>query len=171
MKLMISGVIFSAATVRSPSFSRSSSSTMIRMRPARSSSIASGTETKGMIHCIEHHHRPSRMFRLGVPPSFRAPGAQQFRAYGQCGVYIFRQNGLVGMMTDAAGTPEKEHGCRHLLRQDLGVMPGAADHSMHRKAGRFHGLLQHFEMQGSGGLLQQGFAVPRQTPPLGGSVR
>src|SRR5664279_2968918 len=48
MKLMISGVIFSAATVRSPSFSRSSSSTTMRIRPARISSMASGTETKGM---------------------------------------------------------------------------------------------------------------------------
>src|SRR6476646_4981684 len=44
MKLMISGVTFSAAIVRSPSFSRSSSSTTTRMRPARISSIASGTE-------------------------------------------------------------------------------------------------------------------------------
>ena len=52
MKLMISGVTFSAAMVRSPSFSRSSSSTTTRMRPARISSMASGTETKGIIHCI-----------------------------------------------------------------------------------------------------------------------
>src|SRR5688572_5025339 len=52
MKLMISGVTFSAAMVRSPSFSRSSSSTTTRMRPARISSMASSTGTKGMIHCI-----------------------------------------------------------------------------------------------------------------------
>src|SRR6478609_537630 len=43
IKLMASGVIFSAAMVRSPSFSRSSSSTTTIMRPARISSIAVGT--------------------------------------------------------------------------------------------------------------------------------
>ena len=42
----------SAAMVRSPSFSRSSSSTTTSMRPARISSMASGTGTKGIIHCI-----------------------------------------------------------------------------------------------------------------------
>src|SRR5208283_2227795 len=47
MKLMASGVTFSAASVRSPSFSRSSSSTTTIMRPARISSIASGTATNG----------------------------------------------------------------------------------------------------------------------------
>ena len=41
MKLMASGVTFSAAMQRSPSFSRSSSSTRITIRPARISSIAS----------------------------------------------------------------------------------------------------------------------------------
>src|ERR1700693_2580393 len=46
MKLIASGVTFSAASVRSPSFSRSSSSTTTIMRPARISSIAAGTSTK-----------------------------------------------------------------------------------------------------------------------------
>src|SRR3972149_11291499 len=41
MKLICSGVIFSAATVRSPSFSRSSSSTTMIIRPWRISSTAS----------------------------------------------------------------------------------------------------------------------------------
>src|SRR5574341_1565807 len=41
MKLMASAVTFSAAMVRSPSFSRSSSSTTMTMRPARMSSMAS----------------------------------------------------------------------------------------------------------------------------------
>ena len=48
MKLIISGVIFSAATVRSPSFSRSSSSTTTSILPARKSSSASGMEAKAM---------------------------------------------------------------------------------------------------------------------------
>src|SRR6059058_5548657 len=47
MKLMASGVIFSAAMVRSPSFSRSSSSTRTIMRPWRISSTASSTVAKG----------------------------------------------------------------------------------------------------------------------------
>jgi hypothetical protein len=41
--LMASGVTFSAASVRSPSFSRSSSSTTTIKRPARISAIATGT--------------------------------------------------------------------------------------------------------------------------------
>ena len=41
MKLIASGVTFSAAIVRSPSFSRSSSSTTMIMRPARTASTAS----------------------------------------------------------------------------------------------------------------------------------
>src|SRR5260370_34342802 len=43
MKLMCSGVTSSAATTRSPSFSRSSSSTTITNLPAAKSEIASGT--------------------------------------------------------------------------------------------------------------------------------
>src|SRR5581483_1949746 len=43
MKLISSGVTFSAASVRSPSFSRSSSSTRTIIRPARISSSAVGT--------------------------------------------------------------------------------------------------------------------------------
>src|SRR6266403_1956519 len=46
MKLMASGVIFSAAMARSPSFSRSSSSTRTTMRPWRISSTASSTVAK-----------------------------------------------------------------------------------------------------------------------------
>src|ERR1700722_6381291 len=47
MKLMASGVTNSAARVRSPSFSRSSSSTTTTMRPARISAKAPGTSVKG----------------------------------------------------------------------------------------------------------------------------
>src|SRR5882724_5835580 len=43
MKLIASGVTRSAAIIRSPSFSRSSSSTRITMRPTRISSIARRT--------------------------------------------------------------------------------------------------------------------------------
>src|SRR3954466_14390503 len=47
MKLIASGVTFSAASIRSPSFSRSSSSTRTIIRPARISSIALGTSVNG----------------------------------------------------------------------------------------------------------------------------
>ena len=43
MKLMASGVTWSAASTRSPSFSRSSSSTRMTMRPARMSATMSST--------------------------------------------------------------------------------------------------------------------------------
>src|SRR6476619_616662 len=49
MKLMASGVTNWAATVRSPSFSRSSSSTTTSMRPARISSIASAMVANRMV--------------------------------------------------------------------------------------------------------------------------
>src|SRR5690349_987841 len=46
MKLIVSGVTFSAATMRSPSFSRSSSSTMMTIRPSWISAIASSIVAK-----------------------------------------------------------------------------------------------------------------------------
>src|SRR5205814_8270964 len=46
-KLLASGVTCSAARVRSPSFSRSSSSTTTTMRPARISETAPGTSVNG----------------------------------------------------------------------------------------------------------------------------
>ncbi len=48
MKLIASGETWSAASTRSPSFSRSSSSTRITMRPAASSATSSGTGEIGM---------------------------------------------------------------------------------------------------------------------------
>ncbi len=48
MKLMASGVTCSAARIRSPSFSRSSSSTRITMRPAAMSATSSGIGEIGM---------------------------------------------------------------------------------------------------------------------------
>src|SRR5258707_14461740 len=64
MKLMICGVTLSAAMVRSPSFSRSSSSTTTRIRPARTSSTASGTVTKG----IPYYHSLSLAGLGGMGP-------------------------------------------------------------------------------------------------------
>src|ERR1043165_7489697 len=47
MKLITSGVTLSAAIVRSPSFSRSSSSTTMIMRPSRNAETASSIEANG----------------------------------------------------------------------------------------------------------------------------
>src|SRR5207253_1424160 len=47
MKLMTSGVTFSAAMVRSPSFSRSSSSTTMIIRPSRRASTAASIGANG----------------------------------------------------------------------------------------------------------------------------
>src|SRR4029450_2235667 len=47
MKLIASGVIFSAAMVRSPSFSRSSSSTTMIIRPWRNAATASSMDANG----------------------------------------------------------------------------------------------------------------------------
>src|SRR6516225_1868286 len=49
MKLIASGVMNSAATTRSPSFSRSSSSTRITIRPALSSAMISRVEARVML--------------------------------------------------------------------------------------------------------------------------
>ena len=49
MKLTASGVTNCAAIVRSPSFSRSSSSTTTTNRPERISSIASSIEANGLV--------------------------------------------------------------------------------------------------------------------------
>ena len=49
MKLTASGVTNCAAIVRSPSFSRSSSSTTTTKRPARISSIASSMDANGLV--------------------------------------------------------------------------------------------------------------------------
>ena len=48
MKFIASVVVFSAASTRSPSFSRSGSSTRITMRPARNSSNTSGRGENGI---------------------------------------------------------------------------------------------------------------------------
>ena len=63
MKLMASGVIFSAAIVRSPSFSRSSSSTTMIILPSRIASIASSIGAKTDLRL-----RPPRFLVVMVYP-------------------------------------------------------------------------------------------------------
>src|SRR5689334_15989005 len=52
MKLMTSGVTCSAAIVRSPSFSRSSSSTTMIMRPSRKAATASSIEANDALRFV-----------------------------------------------------------------------------------------------------------------------
>src|SRR5688500_2413478 len=63
MKLIASGLTFSAAMMKSPSFSRSSSSTTMRMRPARMASSASsmGVNTIGLITFMSPSSRFHKM--------------------------------------------------------------------------------------------------------------
>ena len=69
MKLMISGVTFWAAQIRSPSFSRSSSSTRMTIRPAFSSATISGM----VAMLISILYRPRSAHGGGrAPPAFRS---------------------------------------------------------------------------------------------------
>src|SRR5258706_11938225 len=63
MKLIVSGVTFSAAIVRSPSFSRSASSTMMIILPSRTESTASSMRANG--ECLA-----GAISRAGLPFTF-----------------------------------------------------------------------------------------------------
>src|SRR5437762_11937020 len=82
MKLITAGVTFSAAIVRSPSFSRSASSTTITMRPARISSIASSIRANGVFGpAISRTGRPFGRCALVSParsPAVRPRGFTLF---------------------------------------------------------------------------------------------
>src|SRR5713101_4240519 len=73
MKFTASGVIFSAAIVRSPSFSRSSSSTTITIRPARIAATASSMEANGPGRLRAPLAISMRGFMFGMPVE-RQPG-------------------------------------------------------------------------------------------------
>ena len=66
MKLIALGVTFSAAMVRSPSFSRSSSSTTITISPRRMASTASSTEANGASRCARPAPRSRRRLAAAV---------------------------------------------------------------------------------------------------------
>ena len=68
MKLMTSGVTFSAAIVRSPSFSRSSSSTTTTILPARMSSMASGMLANAILWFLGGRSGASGRARPGAAP-------------------------------------------------------------------------------------------------------
>src|SRR5690242_5216961 len=86
IKLIASGVTNWAAMVRSPSFSRSSSSTTTSMRPARISSIASGIVAKAMVDYLQdsvpgtcyYFVRVNAASVDNVPPTLKHPAAARF---------------------------------------------------------------------------------------------
>src|SRR3990170_5062502 len=75
MKLIASGVLWSAAIIRSPSFSRSSSSTRMIILPARISPSASSMVASGML--LFPFLRESMLFQeipgQAVPPALEKP--------------------------------------------------------------------------------------------------
>src|SRR5262249_34842337 len=102
-KLMASGVTFSAATTRSPSFSRSSSSTRTIMRPALSSSRISGIGVKGIAcgSCVfaglerivasptarRYDHRPLEPRRATMFIRFAVPDVEPLHTGDSSGVF------------------------------------------------------------------------------------
>ena len=82
MKLIASGVANSAAIVRSPSFSRSSSSTTITILPWRMSSIASSMVANGALlssisfQCSPGRRRSTYFARTSVSRFTLSPGAR-----------------------------------------------------------------------------------------------
>jgi hypothetical protein len=79
MKLMASGVTSAAAITRSPSFSRSSSSTRMNMRPARRSSSAISTRRRGSGCMTSNHVRSPVRARLHPDHRRRQPPLRRVR--------------------------------------------------------------------------------------------
>src|SRR6185312_15474192 len=75
MKLIAAGVIVSAAMVRSPSFSRSASSTTMTMRPARMSAMASSIVANGVVATVAL--TPPFYRALRCPAGNRSPASEQ----------------------------------------------------------------------------------------------
>src|SRR5690348_8090016 len=96
MKLIASGVTNSAARTRSPSFSRSSSSTTITKRPARISSRAASTAAKRACPDVRDAIAPPneiapRSAELSVAPDRRKANSAGLTGAGQA-LHVFREN-------------------------------------------------------------------------------
>src|SRR5438105_3736451 len=132
MKLIASGVIFSAAIVRSPSFSRSSSSTTITMRPSRIAAIASSTRANGPAVRAREPLAISMWRFISVSHFPRAGGREgQPRKFGRVD-NVFGNH--VALQIDAiARLPALKVRVRHRERHDLHVEAIRAE-SGHRQA-------------------------------------
>src|SRR2546422_9021127 len=113
MKLMASGVTFSAAIIRSPSFSRSSSSTMMIMRPswisAMDSSIVANCirlQQSFYVFCQDIEFQVHRIIR---------PGCPQVRILERVRNYCDRKN--IGARKRGHGQADAVHGNRSFLNE------------------------------------------------------
>src|SRR5215471_4654446 len=76
-----------------------------------------------------------------VPPRMtRSAGIEGLHFLEECeagserGCDIFLADGLIGVMADAAGTAQEQHGDRHFPRDDHGVVSSSAVHAVRRIA-------------------------------------
>src|SRR6266699_3311834 len=111
MKLIASGVTFSAAIMRSPSFSRSSSSTMTIMRPSCISAMASSI----VANCIwlqQAFYILCQDIELQVDRIFR-PGCPQVRIFERIWNYCDRKN--IRIQQRSYSQADAVHGDRSLF--------------------------------------------------------
>src|SRR5262249_40673637 len=64
---------------------------------------------------------------------------ERVNANGQRDRDVLVHHRLIGMMADAAGTPNEEHGRRHVWRDNHGVVAGAAWHRVRLHTGLLDG--------------------------------
>ena len=98
-----------------------------------------------------------------------ASSSRNARPAASAAAYIVLVDGLVGMMADAAGTAEEEHGGGHACREDHGIVTGAARHACTQDApacadsagerGHEPGVHRHCR------LIEPRFPADRQPPP------
>src|SRR5215472_4760014 len=86
--------------------------------------------------------RTTRSAKVGLPL------LEETHAGIQGGAHIFDANIFVGMMTDAAGRAQEEHGGGNFLGEKHGIVSRAAGHAMHGITGGFDGVGQSLHQSG-----------------------
>ncbi len=74
-------------------------------------------------------------FRCSILSDIRGQPLQKFAAHVERRLNIFFQHRFIGMMADAAGAAQEEHGRGYARSHDHGVVAGAAGHALHGQAG------------------------------------
>src|SRR4051812_16150137 len=64
----------------------------------------------------------------GVAGDVIAQQVEELKAGGQGGFYVLGEDGLVGMMAEAAGAAEEEHGGGYMGGEDHRIVAGSAGH-------------------------------------------